>query len=154
MICKLARALAGSGRSEAKILKKKIDYITCYHIVFNICHVFSLLIIFWGNLSLEEELDLTRGGTSRGRGRPALHQQSLHLERRRVEKRTLDYDVKPRAGSCRGAPMRARPDLPPRGWRGSPPPGRRAVATHKKASKSNIIMDNTNNNVKSMNNTP
>ena len=33
MICKLARALAGSGGSEAKILKKKIDYITCYHIV-------------------------------------------------------------------------------------------------------------------------
>ena len=50
-----------------------------------------------------------------------------------IEKRTLDYDVKPRAGSCRGAPVRARPDLPPRGWKGSPPPGRRAVATHKKA---------------------
>ena len=33
MICKLARALAGSGGSEAKILKKKIDYVTCYHIV-------------------------------------------------------------------------------------------------------------------------
>ena len=89
MICKLARALAGSGRSEAKILKKKIDYITCYHIVFNICHVFSLLIIFWGNLSLEEELDLTRGGTSRGRGRPALDQQSLHLERKLLRRELL-----------------------------------------------------------------
>ena len=148
---------AGKGTSWERAVgsqDSEEEDITCYHIVFNICHVFSLLIIFWGNLSLEEELDLTRGGTSRGRGRPALDQQSLHLERRRVEKRTLDYDVKPRAGSCRGAPMRARPDLPPRGWKGSPPPGRRAVATHKKASKSNIIMDNNNNNVKSMNNTP
>ena len=148
---------AGKGTSWERAVgsqDSEEEDITCYHIVFNICHVFSLLIIFWGNLSLEEELDLTRGGTSRGRGRPALDQQSLHLERRRVEKRTLDYDVKPRAGSCRGAPVRARLDLPPRGWKGSPPPGRRAVATHKKASKSNIIMDNTNNNVKSMNNTP
>ena len=52
-----------------------------------------------------------------------------------VEKRTLEHDVKPRAGSCRGAPVRARPDLPPRGWKGSPPPGRRAVATQKKSSR-------------------
>ena len=48
----------------------------------SICHVFSLLIIFLENLSLEEELDLTRGGTRCGCGRPALHQQSLHLEKK------------------------------------------------------------------------
>ena len=99
------RALAGCRRAEAKIFP------------------------------LEEELDLAGGGPGGGGGGPALHQQPLHLERRRVEKRTLDYDVKPRAGSCRGAPMRARPDLPPRGWKGSPPPVWRAVATHKKHKK-------------------
>ena len=103
------------------LLSYCVQHLSCFFIVF----------LFFGNLSLEEELDLTRGGTSRGRGRPALDQQSLHLERRRVEKRTLEYDVEPRAGSCRGAPVRARLDLPLRGWKGSPPPVWRGSNTQK-----------------------